>query len=301
MRAFVRLQAEDGQTWALGPGDIIGRLAGAALRLDDARISEVHAMVSLRGRELKLLALRGLFAIAGQPREEVVLQPGLKLELARGVELLVCEVVLPELVLAVEGDGLPRQVLSGSMSLRVMHGAGPALAPRYLGDAEAHIWDNGECFRLRLGDGPIRDLRPDEEFTVAGRRFRAVGVTLDRAGLSPTHLEGAVHPKLHIVARFDTVHIHVAGKLVVALDGIAARIVSELVALGGPVAWDVVAGQIWRGEEDRLQLRRRWDINLARLRRKLRESHVRADLIRAGGTGQVELLLYTGDVAEDCT
>ena len=94
------------------------------------------------------------------------------------------------------------------------------------------------------------------------------------------------------------------------LDGIAARIISELVALGGPAPWELVAAQIWpAGSEpesaeqpdllDRTQLRRRWDISLARLRRKLRDARVRPDLVRACGTGQVELLLCSGDTVED--
>ena len=39
----------------------------AALHLDDPRVSEAHAMVSIRGSELKLLALRGRFQIDGLP------------------------------------------------------------------------------------------------------------------------------------------------------------------------------------------------------------------------------------------
>lgn len=40
------------------PGDLIGRLPGAALQIADPRVSEAHAMVSLRAGELVLLALR---------------------------------------------------------------------------------------------------------------------------------------------------------------------------------------------------------------------------------------------------
>ncbi|MFO0580058.1 MAG: FHA domain-containing protein [Polyangia bacterium] len=308
MRAFVRLRTGDGQTTALGPGDIIGRLATAALQLDDARISEAHAMVSLRGRELKLLALRGLFAIGGSPLDEVVLQAGQSIEIARGVHLCVEEVVLPESLLAVEGDGLPRQILSSTTSILVA--PRPALVPRYQGDAAAHIWDNGLSWRIRSGDGPARDLRPGDSWQLAGQRFRALEVALDRAGQLPTQLDGAIHPRLHIVAAFETVHIHADGRPVLVLDGIAARIVSELVALGGPAPWELVAAQIWPAGSDpesaeqpdlldRTQLRRRWDISLARLRRKLRDARVRPDLVRACGTGQVELLLCSGDTVED--
>ncbi len=68
MRAFVRFQLPDGTQRDLYPGDIIGRLWSAALHVDDARVSEAHALVSLRGRELQLLALRGRFAVDSTPR-----------------------------------------------------------------------------------------------------------------------------------------------------------------------------------------------------------------------------------------
>ena len=73
MRAFVRLKDPDGVVHELSHGDIIGRVWSAALHLDDARISEAHAMVSLRGQELKLLALRGMFALGRKTLRELVL------------------------------------------------------------------------------------------------------------------------------------------------------------------------------------------------------------------------------------
>lgn len=295
MRAFARLSIAGGGSYALGPGDVIGRLASAAMPLDDGRISEAHAMVSLRGRELKLLALRGQFAADGVLCEQVVLRPGLVIEPAPGLALVVDEVRLPEAVLALEGEGLPRQILTGTVSITTR----PELRlwPRYRDDAEAHVWDNGERWRVRVGDGPARELGPGCELQVGGKRLRAVAVELGDAGGPPTRLDG-LRPALHLIARYDTVHIHVEGRPAVTLDGISARIVSELAELGGPASWDVLAGEVWRGDDDRLSLRSRWDVALARLRRKLRDGRIRPDLIRASGTGQVELLLYPGDRVE---
>lgn len=297
MRAYVRLLPPSGYTATLGPGDLIGRLASAALPLDDGRISEAHAMVSLRGRELRLLGLRGRFAIAGQPVDDAVLRAGMVFEPAPGLDILVEEVMLPEHVLALEGEGLPRQLLTGTASLCTRPQV--ALLSRYRTDADAVFWDTGERWRVRVGEGPAQDLRPDDELRIGGRRFRAVAVPLHHAGQTPTRLEGAHRAALRIVARFETAHIYVDGGAVVTLDGIPARIVSELASMGGPVEWSVVAGEIWPEEEDRTYLRRRWDISLVRLRRKLKESRVRPDLIRAGGTGQVELFLLDGDQVED--
>ena len=293
MRAYARLSTPSGHSVALGPGDFIGRLSCAALYLDDGRISEAHAMVSLRGRDLKLLALRGHFAIDGQPRDEVVLREGLVIEPAPGLRLKVEEVCLPAQVLALEADGLARQLLTGTVSITTR----PELRlwPRYRDDAEACIWDNGEQWRVRVGDGPARELAPGQVVTVGGVDLRAVAVELATAGGTLTRADGTMRPPLHVIAKFDTVHIHARGKLAVTLDGIAARIVSELAALAGPAAWDVLAGEIWRGDDDRTQLRGRWDVALTRLRRKLREAGVRPDLVRTGGTGQVELLLYPED------
>lgn len=286
----------DGQSVVLGPGDLIGRLASAALFLDDGSISEAHAMVSLRGRELKLLGLRGLFAVGGQPTDEVVLQPGMVIEPARGLRLWVEDVVLPETLLAIEGDGLPRQVLTGTSSIVCRPRL--TLVPRYHGDARANIWDNGEQWRIRVGDGPVEAMRPGAEWLIDGQRLRAVAVAVEQAAQVATRLDGAVPSALRIVTRFQTAHIYATGQPVVALDGIPARILSELVAFAGPVSWEVIAGEIWKEDPDRGSLRRRWDVSLARLRRKLREGHVRPDLVRAGGTGQVELLLYSGDRVE---
>lgn len=296
VRAYARLSIAGGGSYALGPGDFIGRLAIAAMPLDDGRISEAHAMVSLRGRELKLLALRGQFAVDGQVCEQVVLRPGLVIEPAPGLQLVVDEVRLPEEVLALEGEGLPRQILTGTVSITTKPTV--RLWPRYRDDAEAYVWDNGESWRVRIGDGAARELTPGRELKVAGKVLRVVAVALGEAGGTPTRLDGALRPALHIIARYDTVHIHVEGRPALVLDGISARIVSELAELGGPASWDVLAGEIWKGDDDRMSLRSRWDVALTRLRRKLREGRVRPDLVRAGGTGQVELLLYPEDRLE---
>jgi hypothetical protein len=69
--------------------------------------------------------------------------------------------------------------------------------------------------------------------------------------------------------------------------------------LGGPAGWEVVAREVWPDEQDTWALRKRWDVNLGRIRGRLREGGVRTDLVRAAGTGQVELVLRRGDVLED--
>ena len=305
MRALTHLRAPDDTLWTLGHGDFIGRLPTAALCIDDGRISEAHAMVSLRGGELKLLSLRGIFAVDGVPTREVVLRPGLDIALAPNLFIEVIDVELPDFLLALEAPGLPRQVLTGATS--VMAAPRLSLVTTYREDAAAQVWNHGEGWRLRLAGAATRDLHPNDTFAVGPHVLSAVAVALHGTGDVPTHSGAALSLPLRIVASFDTVHLHrqrdpgATPEPPLTLDGIAARIVSELVAVQGPVAWEVVAGEVWSDEGDRVQLRRKWDVSLARLRQKLRAGGVRSDLVRAGGTGTVELLLYPGDTTDDRT
>jgi hypothetical protein len=85
MRAFARLSTPDGRLHEVGHGDVIGRLQSSAVPLSDGRISEAHAMISLREQEIRLIALRGGLAVDGLPQREITLEPGQSIELARGV------------------------------------------------------------------------------------------------------------------------------------------------------------------------------------------------------------------------
>ena len=305
MRAYVRLRLPDGSVCELGHGDLIGRLPSAALHLDDVRISEAHALVSLRGRELKLLALRGRFAVEQTPVSEVVLRPGLSLLLARDLPVVVESVVLPDAVLAIEGEGLPRQVLTGVCSLVTR--PRPALSSRYLGEASAWIWSAGEDWRIRMAGAVPRPLQAGEDLTIDGLHFSVLSVALERAGQARTRVKGGVAAPLHLIAYYNTAHIHRDGEPVFALTGISARIIGELVACGVPVSWRVVAREIWPNDINDIndindnQLRRKWDINLSRLRRKLKDARIRPNLVRPDRTGNVELFLTVEDKVEDRT
>ncbi len=68
------------------------------------------------------------------------------------------------------------------------------------------------------------------------------------------------------------------------------------------MSWRAVAVEIWSEEDnDDNQLRRKWDHNLARLRRKLKDTRIRPNLVRSDRTGNVELFLAEGDEGEDNT
>lgn len=297
-RAFVRLRAPDAALHDLGHGDVIGRLWSVALPIPDPRVSEMHAMVSLRGSVLRLLGLRGRFAVDATPVADAALAVGQEIVLADGVALTVVDVVLPDEVMALEGDGLARQVLPNVASLRL--GARVELVAGHVPDAAATIWSDGLDWRVRTRRGE-QPLSFGDAFEVEGRRFTAVALSLDAAGVDTTLPDGAVQVPLHLTVCYDTVHVHRGDDPPVALDGISARIVSELAVLQQPIAWDALAREIWRTGEPPAQLRRRWDVALARLRRRLRDARIRPDLVRADGTGNIELFLSRGDTLDDRT
>jgi hypothetical protein len=296
VRAYTTLRAPDGSVHELVHGDLIGRLWSAAMSLDDARVSEAHAMVSLRECELRLIALRGGLALHGRPVNEIALRPGLEIVLARGLTIAVEGVHLPKFVLGLEGPALMRQALPPVASLDANEGV--RLHAGYAEGAAAWIWCTGASWRSKIAGQAACTLAPGDELVIAGQPIRAIAIPLDDAGQAPTRGGGVAAP-LQIVANFDTVHIHREGAAVLVLGGVQARIVSELVTLAGPAHWTVLAGLLWPGESE--GIRSRFDVTLSRLRRKLQSARVRTDLVHTDGAGQVELLLYPHDVAEDRT
>ncbi len=299
MRAFASLRGPDGTCFELVHGDIIGRLWTAAMPLDDARISEAHAMVSLRERELRLIRLRGGLALDGKPVNEITLRPGVEIVLASGLAIWVESVNLPGFVLGLESSQLVRQVLPPVASLVQQDGL--RLLSGYAEHAAAWIWCAGPSWRLRLANQDARTLEAGETFVVAGESIQAVAIPLEVAGQARTHAGGGVESPLRIEANFDTVQIHREGAAVLVLGGVHARIVSELVALAGPTHWKVLAGLLWPKLPEPETVRSRFDVSLSRLRRKLRDARVRTDLVHTDGAGQVVLLLYPHDVVEDRT
>lgn len=299
MRAFVRFSLPGGGTSELGHGDLIGRVPTAALRIDDPRVSEAHALVSVRRGELVLLSLRRMFAVRGKPVTEAVLRAGMAVALADGLVLQVDEVVRPTSVLAIELPGLGRRTLPGTASLHLTEGGAPHLSPRFDEGAALHLWWNGDGWRARDRSG-TRDVSEGSTLRVGDLEARFVGVTVDGAVTTPGAGAGLEAP-LRLVAWYDGVEIHRDGRPPVTISGVGARIVSELVSVGGPVEWQVVAKEVWREPVDPHELRHRWDVTLARVRARLKEAGVRADLLRSTGAGYVQLVRYASDVFEDRT
>lgn len=297
--AHALVSVEEGPPVALHPGDLIGRLRSAALRVDDPRVSEAHALVSLRAGELQLLALRGVLAVERQRVTEVVLVEGLRIRVAKDLHLRVHEVHVPVEALAVAVDDAEPQMLIGAAASVVVDPE-PGLLPRFEPDAPAHLWSDGFGWRMRWGDR-VEALEADQVLEIDGHVLRVVTVPLLRGGQEATAIGGQLQPPLRLVANYDTAHLHRKGREPVLFSGIQARILSELVAFGGPTTWEVVAEEIWRDDPVRHHLRRRWDVNLGRLRARLEQHGIRPDLVRSDGTGRVELVLLPGDEIEDHT
>lgn len=298
MRAYARLLVNDEEVFDLGPGDLVGRLWSAKLRIDDARVSEAHAMVSLRGAELKLLALRGVIAVDGKRVSDVLLTPGVTVHVAPDIALEVAAVEIPQETLALQREGMPPEGLRSSV-YSVMLEPVPRLMARHDPGARAHIWSTGTGWCVREAGGAARGLEEGDELLFGDVRWKAVTIPVRAASADETR--GGLAKPIRLVAQYDTVHIHQDGEVAVSLNGISARIVSELVGFNGPADWEVIAREIWRDQDSRFQLRRKWDVNLARLRRKLKQADVRGDLVHADGTGNFELLTYPDDVVEDRT
>ena len=297
-RPHVHLALPDGSIRELENGDMIGRLWSAALVLDDPRISEAHALISLREGAFWMLSLRRKIAVRGRPVPEVRLEAGLEIELADRLCVRVAAIELPAEVLMLEADGFPAIVLPGACSLatrpRITLSARPD--PR----APCQIWANGAQWQQQL-DGVVRPLRSGDTWQVDGVELRVQMRPLGGSGPNATRVPGGVHAPIHLVACFDTVELHRDGESTVVLGGLSAQLISELVAFAGPVSWVTVARALWPRDDEEGSLRRRWDVALARLRSRLRAERLRPDLVHADGSGQVTLLLRDCDRVEDRT
>lgn len=298
MRPVVRLRLPDGTLSELEHGDVIGRVWSAGLVLDDPRVSEAHALISLREGAFWVLSLRRMLAFEGRAVAEIRLIPGARFEIADGLTLTVEEVELPDRVWTLEAEGLPRVVLPSVCSVRGR--PRPQIVGRFEPNAPCVIWSTGESWRLRL-DGAERTLTAPDAFQVDGIGFRVVEEPAGTSGPGVTLLPGGVHAPLHVVAAFDTVQIHRDGEPVLMIVGVQARIVSELAQIGQPVSWRAVAAEVWPDEASDAALRKRWDVAIARLRVRLRTARIRADLLHADGSGNIELLLRPDDRVDDRT
>ncbi|MED5370628.1 MAG: FHA domain-containing protein [Myxococcota bacterium] len=289
------LKPPDGPAVWLTPGQLIGRAASAALRLDDPCVSEAHALLSLRGDQLKLLALRGRLEHGGKLVDTVTLQIGARIGVSRSLSLQVVDLLLPESVICLEGPGLSSTVLPGAVSLHL--GPPPRLDHATARGADALLWPSGGHWRLSHGD-QTRSLQPGDSFSLSGQRFTLSARPVH--GTHPTQRHDGLSEGLRLVCRYDSVHVFPAVGDPVVINGVAAQLISELAEFGVPVSWTMLAEGVWGQRVSPTRLRKRLDGALLRLRGTLREGGIRADLVRPMGNGMIELFLHPADtVAQD--
>lgn len=301
------LISPDARSVTVHPGGLIGRLAGAEVMIADPRVSEAHALVSLRSRTLKLLALRGGLTVGGREVDAVTLAVGVRIELAEGLFVTVERVDLPThtLVLCGATQG-PVELGSSSHSLLVSEAGSRTLrlVAGFVANAAGHVWCSGARLWIRMRGQEAEAIEAGGQWEVEGCTLRAIRVPLDgtRDTVSEvTRGHGTPTQQLVIVARYTSVHVQRDGATAV-LTGKPANLVSELVRFGGkPVPWETLSRQIWGGRGERDLLRDNFDATCGRLRRQLRELTLREDLVTLDGSGNVELVLYPGDRIVDET
>ena len=291
MRDRVRLSFEAGEgevrEVVLEPGDMVGRMATCALRLDDPRISEAHALVSRRREGLVLLALRGRLSVDGKPRTRVALEVGKRIVLASFLSVTVVARSCAEQHLGV-ATGAHLVPLARVITL---YDDGRAPVGYFDPDGAAHVLGGVNGPRLRRAGLPDMALQPDQDLT-GGCRLIAIAPAAPQA--ASTADRGQHDLALRIVVRFDSVQITTEAGSSMTLDGIAARVVSELAEIKAPVAWTELARILWKAPPD-AAMRHRWDQLMLRIRQKLREAGVRSDLVRPNRNGLVELVLGPDD------
>ncbi len=291
----VIVRVNEREVFTLLPGDVLGRLWRAALRLDDPTLSEVHAVVDLRDGELTLSCLRDSMLSGGRSQTEVVLSRGVQIELSPHTSLEVVEVCSPIDSIALELPHGERRRLEGPVS--IVGGSRLALERGVVPRAALVLYSDGKTWFARKPSGAKFEV-------VAGRQLMVgdVAIPVVQGGeedFPPSRIKAAVASPLRIVVRYETVHIHRDLRETVVIDGLGARIISELGIAGVPVGWKVVATDLWKNESDVALLRRKWDAVVVRIRRKLRSAGIRGDLIRADRHGNFELFLGRGDQVED--
>ena len=130
--------------------------------------------------------------------------------------------------------------------------------------------------------------------------LRIASVPVESLGCATTRGGTQAAASIHLVASYDSVELRQEGRPVAHVNGVCGRVLTELVAFGGPVSWSLIAQEVWPGDDAAgPDVRHRWDVTLGRLRKKLKDAGVRRDLVQTDGSGQIWLVLFDGDTAVD--
>lgn len=261
------------------PGDIVGRLVGAAVRVAQPGVSEAHALVTLRDAELWLLPLRGQLVVDEAEVGEVRLCAGVEVTLARGVVLRVIRSAKPEDVLGLEVEGRPRVALQGPEWSLLRDGA---IVPRALPRAVAHFFVSADGCLCR-GSGQEQEVVEGWVDQLGGWTVRAVSIPLRDASVEPT-FRG---PPWRIVSMDGEVEVRPAGQRTarLTLRGVRALLVQVLGWRGEPTSWQEASSQVWRSERDEGKRLQNWWKQVKELRKQCAAADVPMDLITSDGRG----------------
>jgi len=269
-------------------GGIIGRSPYATLTLDDPCVSEAHALVSSRAGVLRLLALRRRFSVDGVLVDDIQLEVGQTITLAPGVTLEVLELWRPGHVTVLDMADGTRIIVSDTL---FFHGEPAQVSAKWVPDAKGVLWLSGHELRFRAEDEPERVLPLEETataFEVSGQRFEVQRVA-NTAGDSTL-------PYAEVVMRIDDDRVELrAGARRLVLDGIPARFLIALARSSEALGWASLASAVWPDEPNWDNLRRRLDVTLSRIRKKLREHELPADILRTVGQGHFSLALTVSE------
>jgi len=286
---------ESEESFALGPGDIIGRSDSAALCVEDPRISEAHALVSLRGQALMLLPLRGRFRVDGKAVTEIALQAGLIVELASGLTLRCESVALPPTLIGIDAPGLPTVCLSSTTSL--IASDPPRLVRGYSPDADAVFWTVGPTWYVSSESDRKRKIEVGDRVDVGSLSVSVVPIAVDDVAQARTQ-------QTRVPMRFrlcgEAVRIDRESAPAVVVGGVPGRILAALLRAGEPMHWLALTGEVWAGDRSiESALRKRLDAGIARLRPRLRLLVAEGEeLVTLDGSGTIKVSLTEADVVE---
>lgn len=266
-------------------GGMIGRGLGCEIIINDARVSEAHALLSERGGHLWLLALRGSLRLhtrqGDRTLDKIEIRPGYAIELAPDLLIHVEEVCLPEDVWEVSCDGRDWRLLE-----RDRHSIDPDaqrwFLDRYSAAAPIQCWQVVGCWFVGAsGSAGVEVSEGDAEervIPVGGWKLRFRNRARGPLQHTLPGVADAPQRPLRIEVRPGSVRVYDAeGALLVETTGQDARLLALLASHPGTGLTERrLHKALWPDQEfasNRPQVVR------TRLRDTLRRAGLRRDLV----------------------
>lgn len=257
------------------PGDVVGRGLFAPIPVLHPKVSEAHAVLSVRAA-LVLLPARGRLFVGGDPVELVELRAGDEVALCRdgSARLEILEVIAPTQGVGLSlGDRPPVRLVDGACYSLIREGESWIVRS----DADkAVIWQAEGSWYLEF-EGTPRALELGASWFWRGDELRVVLCDGAAPWTQRTTTPGAegsqdLQYRVTLVATASGMRVDAVrddGRVVGSLAGRPGELLALLLASPQRQPWEPVARRVWgRGEEfDRLQ--DNWHANLRKVRRWL--------------------------------